>query len=151
MLCSCRYLCNSRYTHKTTKCAETITSNFPADTTTNTPDKQYNIMNIITAKLGPMQRGKYPFFFITDLQGRGYIIHLLTNWLKSHKQKYMLLAPTGVAAQNIGGPTIHSTLRLSQSPSGFQSLALHDLPQKGTISNTNNYYRLNFNGFSGPF
>ena len=56
-------------------------------------------MNIITANLGPMQRGKYPLFFITDLQGREYIIHLLTNWLKSHKQKYMLLAPTGVAAQ----------------------------------------------------
>ena len=66
-------------------------------------------------------------FLLPDLQElEKHMIHLLTNWLKSHKQKYMLLAPTGVAAQNIGGRTIHSALRLSQSPSGFQSLALHN-------------------------
>jgi len=47
----------------------------------------------------------------------------------------MLLASTGVTAQNIGGCTIHSVLRLSQSASGFQTLAYVTLPSKGTISN----------------
>ena len=84
-----------------------------------------------------MQHGKYPFFFITGSTGSGktYIIHLLINWLKLHQQKYMLLASTGVTAQNIGGCTIHSVLRLSQSASGFQTLAYVTLPSKGTISN----------------
>ena len=66
--------------------------------------------------------------YITGSAGmeKMYMIHLLTSWLKFHKQKYMLLVPTGVAAQKVGGCTIYSALRLSQSPSGFQSLALHN-------------------------
>ena len=40
------------------------------------------------------------------------------------------MAPTGVAAQNIGGLTIHSALRLIQSESGYQSLAFYDLEFK---------------------
>ena len=36
------------------------------------------------------------------------------------------MAPTGVAAQSIGGLTIHSALRITQSEAGFQSLALYD-------------------------
>jgi len=29
------------------------------------PDEQYNIINIITSNLGPVQNKKWPFFFIT--------------------------------------------------------------------------------------
>src|SRR6266542_967450 len=40
------------------------------------------------------------------------------------------MAPTGVAAQNVSGITIHSALRLTQSGSGYQSLAFHDFEFK---------------------
>jgi ATP-dependent DNA helicase PIF1 len=39
----------------------------------------------------------------------------------------LLLAPTGVAATNIGGETIHSALRIRETLGGFQSLAFYDL------------------------
>ena len=92
------------------------------------PEEQYNVLNIITSNLGPQHRKKWPFFFITGSAGTGksYLIHLIINWLKSTKTNYLLMAPTGVAAQSIGGLTIHSALRISQSESGFQSLALYD-------------------------
>ncbi|CAB5180965.1 unnamed protein product [Rhizophagus irregularis] len=37
-----------------------------------------------------------------------------------------ILAPTGVASQNIGGQTIHSALRIREMQNGFQTLAFHD-------------------------
>ncbi|PKY34895.1 hypothetical protein RhiirB3_455054 [Rhizophagus irregularis] len=40
------------------------------------------------------------------------------------------IPPTGVAAQNVSGITIHSALRIIQSGSGYQSLALYDLEFK---------------------
>ncbi|CAG8687256.1 20476_t:CDS:1 [Cetraspora pellucida] len=36
------------------------------------------------------------------------------------------MAPTGIAAQNIGGSTIHSTLRITFNERGFHTLAFHD-------------------------
>jgi len=43
------------------------------------------------------------------------------------------MAPTGIAAVNIGGQTIHSTLRLTQSESGYKSLALHNTDFKNFL------------------
>ena len=37
------------------------------------------------------------------------------------------MAPTGVAAQNIGGETIHSALRIHETLGKFQSLAFYDI------------------------
>ena len=93
------------------------------------PDEQYRVLNTITASLGPMRSKKWPYFFLTGSAGTGksYLIKMILNWLNLHKNKYLLLAPTGVAAQNIGGFTIHSALRITQSESGFQTLAYHDL------------------------
>src|SRR5205814_7086710 len=79
--------------------------------------------------LGPShQRNKYPYFFITGSAGTGksFIINLITDDLKKKKSNYLLLAPTGVAAQNIGGETIHYALRIHETLGGFQSLAFHD-------------------------
>ena len=50
--------------------------------------------------------------------------------VKIQHKTYLLTAPTGVAAQNVCGLTIHSTLRLTQSGSGYQSLAFHDFEFK---------------------
>ena len=62
--------------------------------------------------------------------GKTYITQLIVDWIKSQNKNYLLMIPTGVAAQNIGGLTIHSTLRLIQSESGYQSLAFYDLEFK---------------------
>jgi hypothetical protein len=93
------------------------------------PEDQYKVFTAITENLGPLQKKKYPFFFITGSAGTGksFMINLIIQWLKvSKKENYLLLAPTGIAADNIGGQTIHSALRLSQSESGFQSLVFYD-------------------------
>jgi len=37
----------------------------------------------------------------------------------SQNKTYLLTAPTGVAAQNVNGITIHSAFRLTQSESGY--------------------------------
>ena len=65
--------------------------------------------------MGPIQqKNKYPYFFITGSAGTGksFMINLITNDLNNKKSKYLLLAPTGVAAANIRGETIHSALRI---------------------------------------
>src|SRR5437899_774578 len=92
------------------------------------PDEQYAVMNIITTNLGPVQKKKYPYFFLTGSAGTGksYMIKLITDWLNSRKRPYLLLAPTGVAAQNIKGSTSHSALRLTQTESGFRTLIFND-------------------------
>ena len=96
------------------------------------PEEQYILYNTIVSNLGPLQSRKYPFFFITGSGGTGKtcITRLIIDWINSQNKTYLLTAPTGVAAQNIGGQTIHSALRLTQSGSGYQSLAFYDLEFK---------------------
>jgi len=49
---------------------------FPQMAMLDLPEEQYAIINIITANLGPIQKKKYPYFFITGSAGTGksYII-----------------------------------------------------------------------------
>ena len=54
------------------------------------------------------------------------MINLIVEDFKRKGSNYLLLAPTGVAATNIGGETIHSGLRIHETLGGFQSLAFHD-------------------------
>jgi hypothetical protein len=83
------------------------------------------IKNILSPKT---QKNKYLYFFITGPAGteKSLIINLITNDLKNKRSKYLLLAPTGVAAQNIGSQTIHSALRIHETSNGFQTLAFYD-------------------------
>jgi len=78
--------------------------------------------------IGSVQVPISPYVFITGPAGTGkpFIINLITNDLKNKRSKYLLLAPTVVAAQNIGGQTIHSALRIHETCSGFQTLASYD-------------------------
>jgi PIF1-like helicase len=97
--------------------------------TLNLPNDQLHVLSTIKNILGPKtQKNKYPYFFITGSGGTGkaFIINLITKDLKSKRSKYLLLAPTGVAAQNIGGQTIHSALRIHETLNGFQTLAFYD-------------------------
>ncbi|CAJ0908487.1 3672_t:CDS:2, partial [Entrophospora sp. SA101] len=58
--------------------------------------------------------------------GKSYVTRLIVNDLISKRKKFLLMAPTGIAAQNIGGQTIHSTLRIQESNSGYKTLAFSD-------------------------
>jgi hypothetical protein len=92
------------------------------------PPDQYYVMSTLRCHLGQRELRKWPYFFITGSAGTGksYIIHLLENLLKNNRSKYLLIAPTGVAAQNIGGSTIHSSLRILSTQTSFYTLAFHD-------------------------
>ena len=105
---------------------------FPQNAMLNLPEDQYILYNTIVSNLGPLQSKKYPFFFITGSDGTGktYMTKLIIDWLKSQHKIYLLTAPIGIATQNVGGLTIHSALRLTQSGSGYQSLAFHNLEFK---------------------
>jgi hypothetical protein len=61
-----------------------------------------------------------PFVFITGRAGTGKstFIQLLKQRLKS----YAIVAPTGVAALNVGGQTIHSFFRIAPGPVDFDKI-----------------------------
>ena len=85
--------------------------------------------------MGKNDRMKWPYYFITKLGGIGksYIINLIINMLTQRHSKYLLLAPTGVAAQNIDGKTIHSELQIVSSPSSFYIRAFIDKELKNLL------------------
>ena len=62
--------------------------------------------------------------------GKSFMIHHITNMLKSKNIKYTLLSPTGVSAQNIGGRTIHSALKIRQYNNNYQTLITEDQESK---------------------
>ncbi len=98
---------------------------FPENIIYQLPPDQYYTMSILRSYLGKLSEHKWPYFFITGT-GKSYIIHLLVNALKNDRLNYLLMAPTGVAAQNIRGTTIHSTLRIISTQTGFYTLAFYD-------------------------
>ena len=49
--------------------------------------------------------------------GKSYILNIIKNLLKEAKQKFVICAPTGIAASSIGGATLHSTFHLPFSGS----------------------------------
>jgi Cdc6-like AAA superfamily ATPase len=100
----------------------------PEDIIHQLPTDQYYVMSTLRCYLGRRDARKWPYFFVTGSAGTGksYIIHLLINLLRNTGSKFLLMAPTGIAAQNIGGTTIHSNLRITSTQSGFHSLAFHD-------------------------
>jgi hypothetical protein len=63
---------------------------------------------------------KAPFVFITGRAGTGK--STFTQLLKSRLKSYAVVAPTGVAALNIGGQTIHSFFRIPPGPIDFSKI-----------------------------
>ena len=59
-------------------------------------------------------KNKAPFLFITGRAGSGKSTFI--NLLKERLKSYAVVAPTGVAALNVGGQTIHSFFRLKPGP-----------------------------------
>ena len=90
-----------------------------------TPD-QYKIFNIVTTAIGGHLQHQRARFFITGPAGTGksYLLQALEYWFQGRNITYLKTAPTGIAASNIGGQTIHSALSISprQSNGNYQSV-----------------------------
>jgi hypothetical protein len=62
-------------------------------------------------------------FFVTGPGGTGksFLLKALEAWCIRSRQKPLLLAPTGIAANNVTGRTIHSTLSLFNQGGSYRS------------------------------
>src|SRR6185369_6306184 len=98
-------------------------------------EDQYKIYDMLSNTWGPENKGKYPYFFMTGPAGTGksYMTHQIIQLLKSKNINHLLIAPTGVAAQNIGGKTIHSALKIKQCGSNYQTLSISDETTKTSL------------------
>ena len=99
-------------------------------------EDQYKIFNIITNSWGQQEFSKVPYFFLTGSAGTGksFMIQQIINFLTAKNIKYLLLAPTGVAAQNVGGQTIHSALHIRNTSTYFETLSHYNDQQKKELS-----------------
>ena len=59
-----------------------------------------------------MKSGKNVFLTGKAGTGKSFVTDLFTEWAELNKKKILICAPTGIAALNIGGATIHSTFKL---------------------------------------
>ena len=94
---------------------------------TSTDDQYFNY-NILVSSWGPAHQGKHPYYFLTGAGGTGksYMLKIITEHLSNNHKNYLLMAPTGVAAQNINGKTIHSELQIKPGSSNYMSLAMEN-------------------------
>src|SRR6185369_11191405 len=98
-------------------------------------EDQYKIYDMLSNTWGPENKEKYPYFFMTGPAGTGksYMTHQIIQLLKSKNINHLLIAPTGVAAQNIGGKTIYSALKIKQCGSNYQTLSISDETTKTSL------------------
>jgi len=63
-------------------------------------------------------------FFLTGSAGTGkkFMLLQIITFLQSKNKKYLLLAFTGVAAQNVGGRTIHSAMKIRFHGGNYETL-----------------------------
>ena len=62
------------------------------------------------------------------------MIHQIKNFLTSKNYKYLLIAPTGVAAKNVDGQTIHSALHIRNTETYFETLSHYNDQQRTELS-----------------
>ncbi|PKK68797.1 hypothetical protein RhiirC2_781793 [Rhizophagus irregularis] len=70
-------------------------------------EDQYKVFNILINNWGQREYSKHPYFFLTGSAGTGksFMIQQIVNFLINRNIKYLLMAPTGVAAKNVDGQT----------------------------------------------
>ena len=92
------------------------------------PQDQYHALSTISTYMGQNDGIKWPYYFITDSAGteKSYTVNLIINILNQRNSNYLLLASIGIAAQNIGGKTIHSTLHLIPTQEFFYTQIFTD-------------------------
>ena len=66
--------------------------------------------------LNALKRGENVFLSGEAGTGKSYVIKQYIDYLKENEIKYAIMAPTGLAAQNVGGITIHRSFGLSIHP-----------------------------------
>lgn len=59
-----------------------------------------------------MKSGKNVFLTGKAGTGKSFVTDIFTEWAESEKKKILICAPTGIAALNIGGSTIHRAFKL---------------------------------------
>ncbi|CAG8851132.1 11637_t:CDS:2, partial [Gigaspora margarita] len=69
--------------------------------------------------------------------GKSYIIYIIIKISEQRNSNYLLLVLTGVAAQNVGGKTIHSELQIASTQTGFISKAFADKDFKTYLQKIN--------------
>jgi len=62
------------------------------------------------------------------------MINQIITFLTNQNIKYLLMAPTGVAARNIDGQTIHSALHIRNTQNYFETLSFYNSQQKQELS-----------------
>ena len=103
----------------------------PRVASTDLPRDQYEAITVLLNMMGS-RNNQWPYYFLTGSAGTGksFIIQHFRTHLQQTRKKYILLAPTGIAAQNIDGLTIHSALRISSttmnSQSSYKTLIFND-------------------------
>src|SRR6185312_5097640 len=108
---------------------------------TDLPEDQYRAITVLTNMMGS-RNNQWPYYFLTGSAGTGksFIIHMFCNHLRHKKIKHLVLAPTGVAAQNIDGLTIHSALKISSGNnyhSSYQTLLFNDITLQNDMKSIN--------------
>ncbi|CAJ0649080.1 16581_t:CDS:2, partial [Entrophospora sp. SA101] len=100
----------------------------PNNSMLSLPSCQYNCVQTIFNYMGPRDTYHYPYFFISGSAGSGksFLINLFAKKFLELNKNFLLMAPTGVAAVNIQGQTIHSALRIWSHGGRYQTLAFAD-------------------------
>ena len=99
---------------------------------------QYTAFDLITTTMRGSCRRQGARFFVTGSGGTGksYLLRALETWFQSRRLTCLKTAPTGIAAININGQTIHSALNIS--PQQLQGT------YKTSLFSTNDQDRLRF-------
>jgi ATP-dependent exoDNAse (exonuclease V) alpha subunit len=99
-------------------------------------EDQYKVFNILVNNWGQREYSKHPYFFLTGSAGTGksFMIQQIVNFLIEKNTKYLLMAPTGVAAKNVNGQTIHSALHIRNTQTYFETLSHYNDQQRKELS-----------------
>ncbi|GET55929.1 AAA family ATPase [Rhizophagus irregularis DAOM 181602=DAOM 197198] len=99
-------------------------------------EDQYKVFNILINNWEQREHSKHPYFFLTSSAGTGksFMIQQIVNFLINRNIKYLLMAPTGVAAKNVDSQTIHSTLHIRNTQTYFETLSHYNDQQRNELS-----------------
>ena len=99
-------------------------------------EDQYRIFNILVNSWGRREHSKHPYFFLTGSAGTGksFMIRQIVSFLTTRNIKHLLIAPTGVAARNVDGQTIHSALHIRNTGTYFETLSHYNDQQRNELS-----------------
>jgi len=96
-------------------------SNVVYDFTLHMGSDQYTAFSVLSSTFADLQNYHgQKFFFVTGSAGVGksYLLSAIQQTLDKRRISYLKLAPTGIAAVNIQGQTIHSALSMTTSNFG---------------------------------